>query len=106
MFRGGSITVNGLNINDKEHDGAPNKQEQDPPRGGGNEEDQAVPIWMRVLIGRPSDSPEAARELLLQREDETLRLELNKKGETPGSEEADLENEIETARMAFLIQRA
>ncbi|KAA6361518.1 MAG: hypothetical protein EZS28_042954, partial [Streblomastix strix] len=96
---------------------------------------------MRVLLGRPPDSPEAARlqeqldaatkmyevyyakkaenldptgeratkherELLLQREDETLGLELNKKGVTPGSWGADPENEIETARMAVLIQRA
>ncbi|KAA6386634.1 MAG: hypothetical protein EZS28_017838 [Streblomastix strix] len=141
MFRGGQTTAISPNIHEKERDGAPNSQELDPPRSGGYEEDQAVPPWMRVLLGRPPDSPEAVtlqeqlyaatkmyevyyakkaenldpaseratkheRELLLKRENETLGLELNKKGVTPGSGGADPEDEIETARMAVLIQRA
>ncbi|KAA6399379.1 MAG: hypothetical protein EZS28_005099 [Streblomastix strix] len=141
MFRGSSTTVNGLNINDKEHDGVPNIQEQDPPRGEVNEQDQAVPPCMRDLLGRPPDSPEAMRlqaqldtatkmyevyyakkvenlnrtgeraikhekEFLLQRVDETLGLEFKKNGVIPGSGGADPENEIDTARMAVLIQRA
>ncbi|KAA6401493.1 MAG: hypothetical protein EZS28_002976 [Streblomastix strix] len=46
------------------------------------------------------------KELILQRDDETLGLEFKKNGVTPGSGGADPEDEIETARMAVLIQRA
>ncbi|KAA6401494.1 MAG: hypothetical protein EZS28_002977 [Streblomastix strix] len=61
MFRSDLSTVNGLNIHDKERDGAPNTQEQDPPRGGENEEYQVIPPWMRDLIDRTPDSPESMR---------------------------------------------
>ncbi|KAA6386388.1 MAG: hypothetical protein EZS28_018084, partial [Streblomastix strix] len=141
MFIGGSTIVINPNIHEMEREGASNSQELDPQRSGENEEDQAVPPWMRVLLGRTPDSPEAMklqeqldaatkmnemhsakkaenldttgeratkheRELLLQREDETLGLELNKKGVTPGYGGVHPEYEIETARMAVLIQKA
>ncbi|KAA6357152.1 MAG: hypothetical protein EZS28_047321 [Streblomastix strix] len=46
------------------------------------------------------------RELLFQREEEMLGLELNKEGVYPSTGDDDAEDDVETAQLAVLIQRA
>ncbi|KAA6380574.1 MAG: hypothetical protein EZS28_023900 [Streblomastix strix] len=106
----------------------------------GNDTDP-IPLFMRALLGRPSNYPAAhrlqqqldtnnqmyeqyykkkatdlnptgeratkhERELLLQRKDEILGLELNKFGVHPSTVESDANVEVETSQLAVLIQRA
>ncbi|KAA6376933.1 MAG: hypothetical protein EZS28_027541 [Streblomastix strix] len=127
--------------NDNEQINQQNRNQANHGAQNADANQNALPDWLNVLMGRPREIPNAIRAqqqrdtttklfehnygrktsdlnpsyeratkrqmvLLFQREEEMLGLELNKEGAYPSTGEDDAEDDVETAQLAFLIQRA
>ncbi|KAA6369840.1 MAG: hypothetical protein EZS28_034635 [Streblomastix strix] len=106
---------------EKEHDVVGTGKRPAPDEQHKEQTINAVPPWMRILITRPPNSPQAIRrktspyrrtrmkqevEAILARQQDIVGLELNEQGVKPSTGSGDPEEEIETAQLAVLIQRA
>ncbi|KAA6361942.1 MAG: hypothetical protein EZS28_042531, partial [Streblomastix strix] len=112
-----------------------NRNQADHGAQNADANQNVLPDWLNVLMGRPRDTPIAIRaqqqrdattmlfehyygrkaadlnptseraskrerELLFQREEEMLGLELNKEGVYPSTGDGDAEDDVETAQLA------